>query len=327
MPANPSTPPLDLAIVVVTWRRQILLKGLLDSLAALEIAPAHIVVVDNEASSETEQLVSAVAARLNQTEVHYHPLPENIGGAGGFSVGVEVALQLGAQWFWVMDDDVKVLPEATTKLAPWLADAVANDTRVLQVGRRDINGNDFYWQSHFNTVFGIPNPLSPAHFKPGETSRAINTMCFEGGIVHRSIVETIGLPDARFFIYWDDTIYGYLASKHTTPILLDERLVQRTRALHNMRIGRIRRLNETSDPTRYYIMRNRGYMAQYFKLHGDYRPVLFGIGTVITLAKEIIRLRLSPHRRHGLHQLMDGLRDARPLRRDKTWQPMPPVQA
>jgi len=313
---------MNLAVVIVTYKRQQLLQVLFDSLVALQVPPAHIVVVDNEASKETEQLTCDLAARLAHTEVHYHPMEKNVGGAGGFSVGVEIAMQIGAEWIWVMDDDVKVLPEATARLAPWLADGVANDTRVIQVGRRDVNGNDFYWQSHFNTTFGVPNPLSPAGFRPGERSRVIDTMCFEGGIVHRSIVDTIGLPDARFFIYWDDTIYGYLASKYTKPILLDERLIQRTRVLQNLRIGRIRRLNETSDMNRYYIMRNRGYMAQYFKLYGDYKPILFGVGTLMTLGKEIIRLRLADDFRHGLRQLLDGVRDSGPLRRDKTWRSM-----
>ena len=316
---------LDMAIVIVTYERQQLLKVLLDSVAALQTPVSHVVVVDNESSDETKQLVSDFSAKLDQTKVHYHPTETNVGGAGGFSAGVNIAMGLDVEWIWVMDDDVRVLPHATVRLAPWLADAVEKDTRVLQVGRRDITGKAFYWQSYFNITFGVPNPLSPPGFKPGERSRVINTMCFEGGIVHRSIVDEIGLPDARFFIYWDDTIYGYLASKHTKPILLDERLIERTRALHNLKIGRIRRLNETSDMTRYYIMRNRGYMAQYFKVHGDLRPVLFGIGTIMTLGKEIIRLRLANDFRFGLRQLMNGLRDSRPLRRDKTWQPMPPL--
>jgi len=40
---------------------------------------------------------------------------------------------------------------------------------------------------------------------------------------------------------------------------------------------------------RYHILRNRGYMAHYLQQHGDYHPVLFGIGTAATVAKEIIR--------------------------------------
>lgn len=39
-------------------------------------------------------------------------MEENTGGAGGFSAGVERAFELGAEWFWVMDDDVAVEPTA-----------------------------------------------------------------------------------------------------------------------------------------------------------------------------------------------------------------------
>ncbi len=42
--------------------------------------------------------------------------------------------------------------------------------------------------------------------------------------------------------------------------------------------------------TRFYIMRNRGYMARYLKLNGDYNPVGYALGTVLSFAKEYIRL-------------------------------------
>ena len=41
---------------------------------------------------------------------------------------------------------------------------------------------------------------------------------------------------------------------------------------------------------RYHIMRNRGYMARYFMTYGDFRPLVFGLGTVLTAAEGIIRL-------------------------------------
>ena len=51
-------------------------------------------------------------------------------------------------------------------------------------------------------------------------------MCFEGACFKRSVVQKIGLPDARFFIYWDDALYGYLASKVTQPILIPDFVLQ-----------------------------------------------------------------------------------------------------
>ena len=55
------------------------------------------------------------------SRVVYAPQTDNLGGAGGFSVGVKVAYDLGAEWFWVMDDDVAVLPDGIEKLAKWVA--------------------------------------------------------------------------------------------------------------------------------------------------------------------------------------------------------------
>ena len=66
--------------------------------------------------------------------------------------------------------------------------------------------------------------------------------------------------------------------------------MRRTRDISNWDIAGLRQLNSTSDMNRYHILRNRGYMARYFMVHGDYRPVLFALGTAATVAKEVIRL-------------------------------------
>ena len=99
----------------------------------------------------------------------------------------------------------------------------------------------------------------------------MDTLCFEGGLFRRNIVEQIGLPDPRFFIYWDDTMYGYRASKVTNPTVVPDVILRRTREIGNWDIAGVRQLNSTSDMNRYHIMRNRGYMARYFMSFGDYR--------------------------------------------------------
>ncbi|MDR0298916.1 MAG: glycosyltransferase [Streptococcaceae bacterium] len=316
----------NLAIVVVTFKRQELLQVLMDSIKNLTIHPTYLVVVDNENSQDTKVIVENTQSELSDVNVNYVPMTENTGGAGGFSKGVEVAYNLGAEWIWVMDDDVKVFPEAIEKLEAWIERAVENDTRAIQVCRKNFDGSDFYWQYDFKNHLGIPNPISPSGFADGETFKKINTMCFEGGLFHRSIVAENGLPDSRFFIYWDDTMYGYLASKITQPILINETLMARTRTLDNVKIGKVRRLNSTSDMTRYYIMRNRGYMTHYFKLHGDYRPLTFTFGTFLTLVKETIRLGFSENFFKSLKILLNGMKDGKKARKDKSWTPMPKLE-
>ena len=140
-------------------------------------------------------------------------------------------------------------------------------------------------------------------------------------------MEKIGLPDPRFFIYWDDTMYGYLASKVTNSIVVPDVVMRRTRDISNWDIAGLRQLNSTSDMNRYHILRNRGYMARYFMVHGDYRPVLFALGTAATVAKEVIRLVASTASTCApgwCRSPRDG-RDSHKLMHDPKWQPMPPL--
>ena len=62
-------------------------------------------------------------------------------------------------------------------------------------------------------------------------------------------------------------------------------------------------------------------------VHGDYRPVLFALGTAATVAKEVIRLIAvdREHVRTGLVQIAKGWRDSHKLMHDPKWRPMPPL--
>lgn len=319
------------AIVVVTYKREELLQVLFDSYVDSTYFPEKIYIVDNgqdiSVSKMCENLEKRLSEKIDQgfesTKVAYVPMETNTGGAGGFSKGTEIAYKDGAEWIWLMDDDVKVLPDALERLIPWMDEAVENDRRVIQCRRYNYDDTVFYWQYHFWNHLGIPNPIAPAGFKADEKFRTMNTACFEGGLFHRSIVQELGAPDNRFFIYWDDTVYGYLASKITQPIMITDILMQRTRTIDNVKLGTIRKLNATSDMARYHIMRNRGYMAKYFMIHGDYNSFVFSIGTLLTLCKEIIRMFITKNFSKGMAELRRGMKDAKVIIKDDTWQPMP----
>lgn len=315
------------AIVVVTYKRLELLQVLLQSIRENSRWPERIYIVDNDANEDVSLLVSDLDRQLPGAAVSWVPMATNTGGAGGFSRGVELAYSDGAEWIWTMDDDVRLLPHALETLVPWMKEGEKKGHLAIQCRRLNFDGSDFYWQYHFINRLGIPNPIAPSGFKEGEASRPMNTACFEGGLFHRSVVEQIGIPDYRFFIYWDDAIYGYLASKVTQPILIRDVLMQRTRTLANLKIGKVRKLNSTSNMARYYIMRNRGHMARYMMLQNEYNPVLWGIGTMATFAKEFIRLFITKDFKEGLPALRRGMKDARDIIRDPGWQPMRPCPA
>src|SRR5205823_10599052 len=73
----------------------------------------HLVVVDNAADPKVAEIVG----RLDLPTT-YVPSGRNLGGAGGFALGMLHALALGADWVWCADDDGR--PADDTVLATLL---------------------------------------------------------------------------------------------------------------------------------------------------------------------------------------------------------------
>ncbi len=316
------------AIVIVTYKRQELLGKLLESLLFLDVAPWRVYVIDNEASPDTACVVETYARMVDEglTAVpweegagtfNYAPQERNNGGAGGFAEGVRLAHEAGAEWFWLMDDDVIVKPDALSRLGRW-----TDRFDAIQGSREDFDGGPFWWQYRFIAPLGVYDPVAPSGFGP-QGWKPANALCFEGAFLNRRVVDGIGLPDARFFVYWDDCIYGYLASRRFRVAVIQDVILQRTREVKNWEVSGVRQLNGSSDMTRYNVMKNRGHMAQYLRLTGDYSPIGFGVGTASCVAKEIIRLVAVDKGdvASGVSSLLRGWGEARRIMADPLWRP------
>ena len=301
-------------IVTVTYGDRL---GYLQQLIERALAFAaieRVLVVSNAATAALDTLRERWPEQVELIE-----LPHNSGSANGYAVGIEAALQRGAEYIWMMDDDVEVLPDGLAKMGKW-----APRFKSIQGRRYDYDGSEFYWQYRLSIPLGIPIPFAPAGFDDSRY-RVMNSGCFEGMFIHRDIVAKIGLPDPRFFIYWDDSVYGWLASRETTAVIVDEFVLRRTREIKQWDMG-IRHLNASSNAYRYYIMRNRGHMQHYFKTHGEHKPVRFALGSALTFGKELVRLAFVERTIRGTSNLRRGVKDGRALARDASWQPMPPLQ-
>jgi rhamnopyranosyl-N-acetylglucosaminyl-diphospho-decaprenol beta-1,3/1,4-galactofuranosyltransferase len=311
--------PSTATIVIVTYNRSHLLTRLLESIARMDPKPGRVVIVDNASVDDTREVIDRLRERLG-TEIVYERLETNTGGSGGFSEGMRIAYELGSEWIWLMDDDVEVISDGLARMGAW-----APRFRSIQGRRYDYDGSEFYWQYRVAEPLAIPIPYAPAGFD-ATGYKPMNSGCFEGMFIHRSVVARIGLPDPRFFIYWDDQLYGWLASRVTTSVIVDEFVLRRTREIKQWDMG-IRHMNASSDAYRYYIMRNRAYIKKYYQRLGVHRPLLFGLGTSLTFVKELIRLLMVERTVRGTSHLLRGLRDGRTIARDEAWQPMPPLEA
>ncbi|EGD42086.1 glycosyltransferase [Nocardioides sp. WG-D5] len=196
-----STTRETVAIVVVTYNRADMLRGLLDGLTKLD-QPADAVIVVNNASTDHTAQVLAEAVTPNLQVIDS---PENLGGAGGFHLGTKAAVEQGWDRLYLIDDDVVPAHDCLEVL-------LAQDEDCLFSVREDRNGNLIELAA---LKFDLRNPLA---IKP-KTAAVMDTyptrdampervpvenVAFEGFMIRRTVLEEIGLPDPTYFIFYDD---------------------------------------------------------------------------------------------------------------------------
>jgi rhamnopyranosyl-N-acetylglucosaminyl-diphospho-decaprenol beta-1,3/1,4-galactofuranosyltransferase len=204
------------AVVIVTYNRADLLARCLDGLAALERRPDAVYVVDNASSDHTGEMLA------ERTDLPLHPIrsEENLGGAGGFHLGVRAAYEGGFDRIWLMDDDVVPAPGSLGVL-------MDHPGPALMAVREDLHGD---LCEKAATVFDLRSPLAIRPKRESVEERygtreampaevPIENVAFEGFMVHRRVVDAIGLPDPGFFIFYDDVDYAVRTRRAGFPVV------------------------------------------------------------------------------------------------------------
>jgi GT2 family glycosyltransferase len=281
---------------VVTYNRKALLRDCLDSILGQTSKPDLLVVVDNASTDGTESVICNYPSTAD-TIVVFDRLGANTGGAGGFSHGLAVALDRGADWTWMMDDDAAPHPDALAELL-----AIADDPSCIY-GSTAVNGVHTSWTT---TMPGPPARRTDLASEVPAKAR-VESLPFLGFLVHRKLVERIGLPDAGFFIAADDIEYClraraagadiYIAGRSRIEHPRTERRVMRI-------LGREVAYLQLPPWKRYYDTRNRLLIAR--RYHGLRLLTQAIPGTILRIC---IALATGPRRLAQLGAGMAGLVD------------------
>ena len=238
--------------VVVTRHRRELLAQSLKVIAAQSHPVDHLVVVDNGPDEPATEAVQSCPLPCTYLQSHH-----NLGGAGGFALGMLHALSLGAGWVWLADDDGR--PADEDVLATLLHEARTRDLAEVSPVVATIDSPETL---AFPLRRGLSWKRSSAElgtdFLPGIAS------LFNGALFRASTLDVVGVPDLRLFFRGDE-------------VEVHRRLVRsglafgtslRTTYLHPngsdefkpMLAGRFHAQDPDSDVKRYYTYRNRGYL-------------------------------------------------------------------
>lgn len=215
--------PYKVCAVVVTFNRRTLLEGTLRCLAEQTFPIDEILVVNNASTDGTKEFLG----NLRKPAVTVIHMTKNLGGAGGFSAGIEAAFRKGSDLIWVMDDDV--LPRA---------DALEKLTQSLTGLREKGNSPNFLICNVFNSDGEPVNaPVVDLRIQKNGNLRLttflsdrllpVVSASFVGTLITREAVARYGLPIAEMFIWGDDTEYTFrlTADREAGYVVGDSKMV------------------------------------------------------------------------------------------------------
>ncbi len=183
--------------VVVTHRRVELLAESLTVVSGQHRPVDHLIVVDNADEPEVAELVAA-----QPVPTTYLGSQRNLGGAGGFALGMLHALTLGADWVWCADDDGR--PDGPEVLGTLLDCARRHDLDEVSPVVANIDDPDtlafplrrgLVWRRKRSELF---SDSETDDLLPGIAS------LFNGALFSASCLEQVGVPDLRLFFRGDE---------------------------------------------------------------------------------------------------------------------------
>lgn len=295
------------AAVVVSWNRRELLELTLRGIASGQRVPETIVVVDNASTDDSVAFVESFAAQLGSTDGSAGPvvdlirLERNVGGAGGFTVGIDrAANHHRADLVWVMDDDTEPLPQTlAASVRAWSDYDPSGGRRPVLVASRVLwtDGTEHPMNSMIERIGAGAARRERAAAVGGRTIRSGS---FVSLLMDGDAVRAAGLPWADCFIWNDDFEYSTRLARWADAIQLpDSGVVHHTR----------KPVTTDVDPGArfYYDVRNKLWVFTRSQSLAPWEKALYGGATARLWLRT---LRGSAERSQVLRRFGAGVRDA-----------------
>ncbi|MCC9053035.1 glycosyltransferase family 2 protein [Microbacterium sp. F2E] len=228
---------MTFAAVVVSYNRLPLLKKCLAALEGQTRRLDEIIVVDNGSTDGSADYVEQ-----EHPSVTLFRTAKNLGGAGGFAWGVEIALARGHQAAWLMDDDAE--PEL---------DAAEPLVRVFET----LEEKPTFLASLVTAGRGVFNERNPPVVSTDARRQtiaadhggfAVQTATFVGVMVNLEVASKMALPMSDYFIWMDDSEYTHRLSDRGLAMVIPTSMVNHPDS---------QPVSNDMGPRLFYFVRNR----------------------------------------------------------------------
>jgi len=198
--------PTKVTIVIVTYNGAKYMPGLLGSLAKMNRDGLEVttLVVDNASTDETASLL----ADCPFVELHLSTL--NLGFAGGNNLGIRMAMERGAEFVYLLNQDTEVEPDfLTAAVAATRADERVGSVQSLLL----LSPETHLVNSTGNAIQFLGLAYCLDYRGSAEKARAAAThdVVYGSGaglLLRCSALRTVGLLDEELFMYHEDTDLG-----------------------------------------------------------------------------------------------------------------------
>jgi GT2 family glycosyltransferase len=244
-----------IGVVTVTYNSGGVIRPFMESLLSQDHADFRLYIVDNASSDETLRSV----AEYRDGRIVVIANGENVGVAEGNNIGIRAALEDGCAEVLLLNNDTVFGPDLFAKLHDGLREHRC-DMVVPKILFHDDPTTIWSAGGHLSWWRG-----SARHFGFGETddgtfdhARQVNynpTCCM---LIKRQVFERVGLMDANYFVYFDDTDFCLRAYRAGTRLFY----VPQARLLH--KVGRLTGGNDSLFTIRYSTRNHAYYVLKHF---------------------------------------------------------------
>lgn len=200
-----------IAIVILNWNGLKDTIPCMESLSAIDYPDCDIILVDNGSTDG-----SAAILQERFPHVHHIVLPVNQGFAGGNNPGIAAALERGAEYVVLLNNDTVVAPDLLHRfIEGFNAEPRAGilGARIYLFDHRDtldhLGGLWIKRKAHVQLVGFREKETLP----PSPSLLPLDYACGACMIIKRSVFEAIGLLEPRFFLYWEENDFCLRAKR------------------------------------------------------------------------------------------------------------------
>lgn len=192
-------------VVIVTYNRLSLLKECIENVINQERTFDSVTIINNNSNDGTREYLETIN-RIDFKVIHSK---ENLGGAGGFKLGIE-STSSKIDYLLLIDDDAMLCPNFLKDIENSIVDGIVaysgtvqTDGAIDKTHRRRIT----------NDMLLTHKDVSESEYQRDFFDYDLSTFC--GLLINTEIIKKIGLPKSEYFIWYDDSEYSLRIRKYS----------------------------------------------------------------------------------------------------------------